>query len=140
MLHVISVKKFNGPTQNLCFNNITIKFTRLHGTYDALEGGLISNATTDFTGGLSEIVCLKQMKTDFESQKRMFLNMLHAYQRRSLMGAAIFEKFVTIISYFKKYIPAAFRACKRDKNVIAITICYFILLLLYCFVRVTINR
>ena len=57
---------------------------RLHGSYEALSGGLTSEALTDFTGGVVERFELRD-KTPEDLLKRM----LRAHKRLSLMGCSI---------------------------------------------------
>lgn len=57
---------------------------RLHGSYEALSGGLTSEALTDFTGGVVERFELRENCPD-----DMLKRILRAHKRYSLMGCSI---------------------------------------------------
>ena len=57
---------------------------RLHGNYEALSGGLTSEALTDFTGGVVERFELRDKCPD-----DMLKRLLRAHKRFSLMGCSI---------------------------------------------------
>ena len=99
--------------------------SRLHGCYEALSGGLTSEAMTDFTGGLVEKFNFKEELPDNMAQI-----MLKAKQRGSLMGCSIdvsllLEVFYMRLSimefqyisfnplYSMKILPVLFLRCHR---------------------------
>lgn len=56
---------------------------RLHGSYEALDGGTSSEAMVDFTGGVSEVFSLTETQTD------LYKVLLKAYERSSLLSCSI---------------------------------------------------
>ena len=69
------------------FNESVLHHHRLHGSYQALEGGYAHDALVDFTGGIGEFFDLRSENVDVESifpkMRRTFNNM------NSLICAAI---------------------------------------------------
>ncbi|XP_064483880.1 calpain-B-like isoform X3 [Ornithodoros turicata] len=58
-------------------------YAKMHGSYEALSGGSACEAMEDLTGGLTEQIDLKR------PPKNLFLLMLKAYERCSLMSCSI---------------------------------------------------
>ena len=58
--------------------------SRLNGCYEALNGGHTSEAMTDFTGGVVELVDLRG-----QAPRNLFQIMLKANSKGSLMGCCI---------------------------------------------------
>ncbi len=67
--------------------NILIIHNRLHGGYEALDGGHTYEAMVDFTGGVSEMYKLH------ESPPNLFEILLKAHERSSLMSCSIKVKY-----------------------------------------------
>ena len=62
-------------------------FSRLYGSYEALKGGNVADALTDFTGGITEGYILRGPNTDVP---RNIVNILFkALDRQSLIGCGI---------------------------------------------------
>ena len=64
---------------------------RLFGNYEALDGGELSEALEDFTGGVSDTIDLPKMEVALKVETRVafFARMLKDMERRSLMAASI---------------------------------------------------
>ena len=60
-------------------------YAKLHGSYEALNGGATMEAMVDFTGGCTEVYSIKD---EICSQDLMTI-ILKAYARHSLMGCSI---------------------------------------------------
>ncbi|XP_013401269.1 calpain-5 isoform X3 [Lingula anatina] len=86
----------------LCFVHSTSKnefwsallekaYAKLFGCYEALDGGSLEEALTDFTGGIAEDINIKegQYATDTVKQMELWDMAYKEIQRRSLMAAAI---------------------------------------------------
>lgn len=67
---------------------------RLNGSYEALSGGLTSEALTDFTGGVVERYELKA-----KTPPDLFQTMLKAHKKGSLMGCSIDVS--SLVSHFQ---------------------------------------
>ena len=64
-----------------------ISCSRLYGSYEALKGGNVADALTDFTGGITEGYILRGPNTDVP---RNIVNILFkALDRQSLIGCGI---------------------------------------------------
>ena len=61
-------------------------FSRLHGSYQALEGGKIQDALVDMTGGIGEVVGMHNKE---EIPKGLFKSILQTHRMNSLMGCSI---------------------------------------------------
>lgn len=57
---------------------------RMVGSYEALQGGLTSEALTDFTGGITERIVIKD-----ETIKNLFKTCYKAHRKGALMGCSI---------------------------------------------------
>ena len=60
-------------------------YAKLNGSYEALEGGMVGEALVDFTGGVSEIINLKQN----DCPTNLFTFMKKAYNLQSMLGCSI---------------------------------------------------
>nr|XP_026484142.1 calpain-A-like [Vanessa tameamea] len=58
-------------------------YAKLHGSYEALQGGLIHEAMVDFSGGVTEKYLMTSLPDNF------FTILLKAYERNSLLGCSI---------------------------------------------------
>ncbi|XP_023222794.1 calpain-5-like isoform X3 [Centruroides sculpturatus] len=66
-------------------------YAKLMGSYEALEGGNLSDALVDFTGGISEQINLQKgmYNSDLDKQKKLFKTMMAEIEKHSLMCCAI---------------------------------------------------
>uniref|UniRef100_A0A8C4RPF4 Calpain-5-like n=1 Tax=Erpetoichthys calabaricus TaxID=27687 RepID=A0A8C4RPF4_ERPCA len=66
-------------------------YAKLNGCYEALEGGNTAEALVDFTGGISEPVCLDQGKISEgqDERKHLYKNLMKAYSRGALISCSI---------------------------------------------------
>ncbi|KAG1683975.1 Calpain-5 [Nymphon striatum] len=66
-------------------------YAKVSGSYEVLEGGNLSDALVDFTGGISENIefAPEGYATDEEKRKTLFKNMLEEMDAHSLMCGAI---------------------------------------------------
>ena len=71
-------------TYCISFYYFVFFFVRLCGCYEALSGGLASEAMTDFTGGVAERFNFRE-----EVPENMFRILTKAKHRHSLMGCSI---------------------------------------------------
>ena len=85
--------------------------SRLNGCYEALSGGLPSEALTDFTGGVVELFELRD-----QAPPNLFQIMLKANSRGSLMGCCVFVRIFLIFIYFNPRMPKVFRQPKTPKG------------------------
>ena len=73
-------------------------FIRMYGSYEALSGGQASEALQDFSGGIVEVIDMKQSKQD------LFAIMEKAETRQSFMSCAITVGLKNIlIKIFRKH-------------------------------------
>lgn len=61
-------------------------YAKLYGSYKALEGGLTIEAAVDFTGGIPEMINLKDLKIQPEN---LFYNMAQADSRKAFMSCSL---------------------------------------------------
>jgi len=59
-------------------------YAKLHGSYESLKGGTTQEAMVDFTGGCTEMFDVSQ-----SAPSGLFMILLKAYERFSLMGASL---------------------------------------------------
>ncbi|XP_029436793.1 calpain-5-like [Rhinatrema bivittatum] len=66
-------------------------YAKLNGCYETLEGGNTAEALVDFTGGISEPVCLEEEKVseELEKKKKLFKSLMKAHSRASLISCSI---------------------------------------------------
>ncbi|XP_006008487.1 calpain-5-like isoform X1 [Latimeria chalumnae] len=66
-------------------------YAKLNGCYEALEGGNTAEALVDFTGGISEPICLdkENFSEDLEKRKKLYQSLLKAHSRGSLISSSI---------------------------------------------------
>ena len=64
---------------------------RVNGTYEALDGGNLSDALLDFTGGISEMIDIKAGGYGSDEEKRKeFFNVLYKHkENHALMCCAV---------------------------------------------------
>ncbi|XP_030042947.1 calpain-5 [Microcaecilia unicolor] len=66
-------------------------YAKLNGCYETLEGGNTAEALVDFTGGISEPICLEEenVSEDLEKKKKLFKSLTKAHSRASLISCSI---------------------------------------------------
>ena len=66
-------------------------YFRLFGSYEALDGGRLTEALEDFTGGISDSLDLEEMKVEssIEERVKLFDRLEHEMENRTMMGASI---------------------------------------------------
>lgn len=66
-------------------------YAKLHGSYEVLDGGNLSDALVDFTSGVSEVVAIEsEYRTDdAEKKKALFKTMAAEIEEHSLMCCAV---------------------------------------------------
>ncbi len=75
---------------------------RLHGCYEALDGGNLSDALVDFTSGVSEVISLEDDKTgyrtdDMDKKKELFNIMASEIEDHALMCCAVKVRLISIV-------------------------------------------
>ena len=68
--------------------------SRLHGSYEVLDGGNLSDALVDFTSGVSEVINLEDDKTGYRTEdpdrkKSLFKIMASEIEDHALMCCAV---------------------------------------------------
>lgn len=61
-------------------------YCRLYGSYENIDGGFISDALVDFTGGISELVDITNKST---VSKQLFQSMMKSMSMQSMIGCSI---------------------------------------------------
>ncbi|XP_058877015.1 calpain-5-like isoform X2 [Acipenser ruthenus] len=66
-------------------------YAKLNGCYEALEGGNTAEALVDFTGGISEPICLDRdgFVEDLDKRKQLYQNLTKAHSRGALISCSI---------------------------------------------------
>jgi calpain-5 len=75
---------------------------RLFGNYESLDGGELSEALEDFTGGVSDTIDLLKLEVAVKAEERvsLFARMQKDLDRRSLMAASIPVSFFYIFNIY----------------------------------------
>lgn len=75
-------------------------YCRLYGCYEALDGGELSDALEDFTGGVNEPVEMADYRDNDAMKDALFERMSECLEHKALMSAAIpvFPKSRSVVS------------------------------------------
>ena len=73
-----------------------IYISRVHGSYENIEGGFINTILVDFTGGISEQLRLRNKS---ELPSNLFELMVRMFKMNSMMGCSIDVSFVAYSCY-----------------------------------------
>ena len=76
---------------------------RVNGTYEALDGGNLSDALLDFSGGISEVISLKDgnYTTDEEKRTELYKRLLKHKENHALMCCAVEVRTIHPIHLYK---------------------------------------